>query len=225
MLDPNYDFGEASARWSVLDPSCDFGEGADRAWPLRAESKGLGTVLASILDGAALFRAHGGFVAGFLCRLGVGQSELDDAVQEVFLVAHRCGGFKVGDAQPTTWLAEIALRVASGQKRSLRRRVQRETDVASDDVEHATPFDTLAKREARDRITLALDTLSLEHRAVFILFEIEEESCESIAEGLGIPIGTVYSRLHNARERFKKAYDRLLAEPSSAASYDQKGTL
>lgn len=81
----------------------------------------------STLDGAALFKAHCGFVAGFLCRLGVGQSELDDAVQEVFLVAHRCGGFKIGEAQPTTWLAEIALRVASGQKRSLRRRVKQAT--------------------------------------------------------------------------------------------------
>jgi RNA polymerase sigma-70 factor (ECF subfamily) len=164
-------------------------------------------------------------VAGFLCRLGVGRSELDDAVQEVFIVAHRSGGFKVGGAQPTTWLAEIALRVASGQKRSHRRRLQRETDVATDDVEHATPFDTLAKRESRDRIASALETLSLEHRAVFILYEIEGESCESIADGLEIPLGTVYSRLHHARERFKQAYGRLATEPKSANSCDQKGTL
>ena len=164
------------------------------------------------LDGAALFRAHGSFVAGFLCRLGVDRSDLHDAVQEVFLIAHRCGGFTVGQAQPTTWLAEIALRVVSGQRRTLRRRAKRESVAAPDEADLATPFDALASHELRNRIDQALDTLSLEHRTVFILFEIEEESCESIAAGLGVPIGTVYSRLHAARDRFRKAYERLTTD-------------
>jgi RNA polymerase sigma-70 factor (ECF subfamily) len=75
----------------------------------------------------------------------------------------------------------------------------------------------------------ALETLSLEHRAVFILFEMEEESCESIADGLGIPIGTVYSRLHAARDRFRKAYGRLTPEPAQATGraprHAQKGVV
>ncbi len=66
-----------------------------------------------------------GFVAGFLRRLGVEAPELDDAVQEVFLTAHRRGGFVAGAAQPTTWLAEIALRVASDMRRSRRARSMR----------------------------------------------------------------------------------------------------
>ena len=179
----------------------------------------------SNLDGAALFRAHGNFVAGFLCRLGVGRDELDDAVQEVFLIAHKRGGYNVGEAQPTTWLAEIALRVASVQRRSQRRRSKRERDAAIDDAFTETPFEILSTNEMRSRMSHAMDTLSLEHRAVFILFEIEEQSCESIAAGLAIPIGTVYSRLHSARERFKRAYSRLATEPAFATGPFQKGAV
>jgi RNA polymerase sigma-70 factor (ECF subfamily) len=162
-------------------------------------------------------------VAGFLCRLGVARAELDDAVQEVFLIAHTRGGFTPGEAQPTTWLAEIALRVASGQKRTSRRRTKREQDAAVEDIVTETPFETVAGAETRNRITRALDTLTLEHRAVFILYEIEEQSCESIAAGLGVPIGTVYSRLHKARDRFRNAYCTIVNEPRLAAENSQPG--
>ena len=156
------------------------------------------------LDAGALFRAHAPFVAGFLLRLGVGRRELDDAVQEVFLTAHRRGGFYPGAAQPTTWLAEIALRVASGLRRTRRRRP--EADAALDEPAGGpTPFENAVAAEALDRLQRALDTLGLEHRAVFILYEIEGEPCESIAAGLGVPVGTVYSRLHTARRAFRSA--------------------
>jgi RNA polymerase sigma-70 factor (ECF subfamily) len=42
-----------------------------------------------------------------------------------------------------------------------------------------------------------------------VLFEIEGESCDDIAAGLGIPVGTVYSRLHAARRDFQKAFAKL----------------
>ena len=66
----------------------------------------------------ALFRAHASFVAGFLVRLGVRPSDLDDLMQEVFVVAHRRGGFQPGPARPTTWLARIAIRVAMAHRRT-----------------------------------------------------------------------------------------------------------
>jgi RNA polymerase sigma-70 factor (ECF subfamily) len=153
----------------------------------------------------------------------VARGELDDAVQEVFLIAHTRGGFTPGEAQPTTWLAEIALRVASGQKRTSHRRTKREGDAAIEDIVTETPFETVSSAETRDRITQALEALTLEHRAVFILFEIEEQSCENIAAGLGIPVGTVYSRLHKARDRFRNAYATIVSEPHLAADYDQHG--
>jgi RNA polymerase sigma-70 factor, ECF subfamily len=164
---------------------------------------------ATHLDGGALFRAHAAFVASFLGRLGVEPPDLDDAVQEVFLIAHRRGGFVEGDAQPTTWLAEIALRIASGMRRSRRRRAVAVAATPAADGGGVTPFDALAAAESLARVQQALDTLSLEHRAVFVLFEIEGAPCESIAAGMGIPIGTVYSRLHAARRGFQEAYARL----------------
>ncbi len=175
------------------------------------------------LDGGALFRAHGAFVASFLARLGVGPAERDDAVQEVFLIAHRRGGFDAGDALPTTWLAAIALRVASDLRRSRRRRLANVAAGAAAAGERgATPFEALAASETLARVQRALDTLSLEHRAVFVLYEIEGLSCESIAAGLRIPVGTVYSRLHAARRGFQRAHARLDGEAPSAIAVGQR---
>lgn len=164
-----------------------------------------------------LFREHARFVATFLVRLGAPPQSVDDLVQEVFLVAHRLGGSTSNAAKPTTWLALIALRVLSHDRRTRRRHpeVFDETVLAAavapsptqEDVVHATESITLVGR--------ALSALDLEKRALFILFEIEEESCESIAAGLGIPIVTVYSRLRAARQEFRREYARLTRDPVS----------
>jgi RNA polymerase sigma-70 factor (ECF subfamily) len=163
-------------------------------------------------DAASLFRQHAVFVANFLHRLGVGPAELDDLVQEVFLVAHRRGGFvEDGRARPTTWLAEISIRVASVARRSRgRSREQPDQDTVLDahsrDID---PVRSLENQQALDRVQAALDSLDPERRAIFILFELEGESCAAIAAGFGIPVGTVYSRLHKARKQFKDAHTRL----------------
>jgi RNA polymerase sigma-70 factor, ECF subfamily len=157
----------------------------------------------------ALFRAHAPFVVRLLTRLGVPPSHVDDLVQEVFLTAHRRGGFTPGAARPTTWLAEIALRVASTARRSRRRsRVTSDENAVDAAVSEApTPFDAASTRQALGRVERALDAMDLDRRAIFVLFELEGESCEAIAAGLGVPVGTVYSRLHAARRDFRKAYD------------------
>lgn len=166
-----------------------------------------------VIDAGALFRRHAGFVANFLARLGVERTELDDVVQEVFMVAHRRGGFAPGPARPTTWLADIALKVNANRVRKRRRaRVQAQGDAvdrAEDPARSAA--EVLDHRRSIDRVQQALESLDDDRRAVFVLFELEGESCEGIAAGLGIPVGTVYSRLHTARRRFRKAHDRLLA--------------
>src|SRR5262245_53119910 len=75
----------------------------------------------------ALYRAHASFVAGFLVRLGAPTSELEDLVQEVFVVAHRKGGYVTGPAQPRSWLGAIALRVAQASRRARTLRNRRES--------------------------------------------------------------------------------------------------
>jgi RNA polymerase sigma-70 factor (ECF subfamily) len=168
---------------------------------------------ASVLDAARLFRDHAPFVANFAARLGVRKEEVDDVVQEVFLVAHRRGGFVPGPARPTTWLAEITLRVVSSSRRRLRRsREEPDTEAiaAAQARRGSSPGEQVEAGEALRRVQQALDTLDEGKRAVFILFELEGENCESIAAGLGIPIGTVYSRLHKARKQFMEAHARLV---------------
>jgi RNA polymerase sigma-70 factor, ECF subfamily len=164
------------------------------------------------MDVEALFRAYAPFVASFLVRLGVVAADVDDRVQEVFLIAHRKGGFVPGAGQPRTWLAAIAVRVASTSRRTQRRR-REETD-SGQVLEHSVarggdPGEALELRRALERVQRALDTLDVEHRAAFVLYELEGESCEAIAASFGVPIGTVYSRLHHARKRFSGAYAEL----------------
>jgi RNA polymerase sigma-70 factor (ECF subfamily) len=69
------------------------------------------------LSAAALFKQYAPFVASFLLRMGIRRSDLDDVIQDVFLVAHKLGGYVPGPAKPTTYLANIALRAATTHRR------------------------------------------------------------------------------------------------------------
>ena len=162
------------------------------------------------MDVEALFRAHAPFVAGFLARLGVPQADVDDRVQEVFLVAHRKGGYTPGQGHPRTWLGAIAVRVASTARRTLARKREDGGDALGGfSVEGPSPMEAFEHRRALERVQRALDSLDTEHRAVFVLYELEGQSCEAIARSFDIPVGTVYSRLHHARRRFQQLYARL----------------
>lgn len=210
------DSSEARARGPILDARPRPPRGAD-ARPAPAPITDEGP-----LGAEALFRRHAGFVAGFLARLGCSMQEVDDLVQEVFLTAHRRGGYVPGPARPTTWLAEIAMRVASTARRTRRRRPAEPDDGAIDAVAgSASPFDDAANAEALARVQLALDALDLDRRAIFVLFELEGESCDAIAAALGVPVGTVYSRLHAARQEFRAAYERLAAPRTTPRRAEQ----
>lgn len=170
--------------------------------------KAAGDAIAGPMDTETLFRSYAGFVAAFLRRLGVPAADVDDSVQEVFLVTHRKGGYVPGAAHPRTWLAAIATLIAQANARKRARRREHlelleAADTHSSDVD---PHTSLAARESLARVQRALDTLELPHRAAFVLYEIEGESCEAIAAAFDVPLGTVHSRLHHARRRFLHAY-------------------
>lgn len=168
------------------------------------------------VDAQTLFRAHAPFVAAFLHRLGTPRSEVDDLVQEVFLVAHRKGGFVPGLGQPRTWLAAIAVRVSRAGQRARSRRREADDDSALEGLAASSdPAATVEARKALERVQRALEMLDVEHRAAFVLYEIEGESCESIAASFDVPVGTVYSRLHHARRRFREAYTQLGRDDST----------
>ncbi len=165
----------------------------------------------SNIGAEALFREHASFVAGFLRRMGVPDADLEDLTQDVFMIAHRKGGYIVGSATPRSWLGAIGVRVAANARRARVRRREDYDEVAlqSAMAQQRSPEEAVAIRDAMWRVQCALDALDLEHRATFVLFEIEGMPCQEIATALEIPVGTVYSRLHAARKRFQRIHARL----------------
>jgi len=173
---------------------------------------------ATTLDSAALFRQHAGFVARFLTRLGVSPGDLDDVVQEVFLVVHARGGYVAGPAKPTSYLGAIAARAASSYRRRRTTRDARDAGAILDDVRHdgSDPAERALENERAEGLRRALASLDPVWCATLLLVDHEGETCASVAASMSVPIGTVYWRLHKARKELR----RLLAE----ASYEVAST-
>ena len=145
---------------------------------------------------------HADFVWSTLYRLGVPSADRADVLQEVFLVVHRRVADFDGRSKVTTWLYSICVRVVSGWRRTRRRRPEVPTVEHLDAPFAATQESSVSAREARVEVARALDGLDVEKRAVFVMFELEDLSCAEIAEIVGVPVGTVHSRLHAARAEF-----------------------
>ncbi|MDI1429391.1 MULTISPECIES: RNA polymerase sigma factor [Polyangium] len=161
---------------------------------------------------AAVHARHAEFVFACLQRLGVRGAALEDAHQEVFLVVHRRLASYDGRASMTAWLFGICRRVAAAHRR--RAHVRHEIPVDPEwDIEDidADPEQALARGQERREVERVLDMLDLDKRAVLVMYEIEGIECDRIAVLLGIPVGTVYSRLHAARRDFEKAMTRAAA--------------
>ena len=156
----------------------------------------------------ALYDAHLDFVWRNLRRLGVCEADADDRAQEVFVVAHRrFEDFEDRGHGPRAWLFQIVLRVASDARRHKRRRPEDPDGgqaVGRASIA-ATQHDAISRREQLSRLDLALATIDVSRRAVLLLHEIEEMTAPEIAEVLGIPLNTVYSRLRVARAELERA--------------------
>ena len=161
-----------------------------------------------------VYDAHFRFVWRSLRRLGVPESDVADAVQDVFIVVHRRLGEFEGRSKVTTWLYGICYRVAHDRRRLAHVRRRAVDDDGELDNRADETVDVAADAERRQGLALLeaiLDELPLEQRAVFTLFELDGLGGEAIAELLEIPLGTVYSRLRIAREQFKKTVARVQA--------------
>lgn len=154
-----------------------------------------------------LFRQHAAFVGRFLARLGVPAEHIPDALQEVFLVVHRQGGYRPGIAKPTSYLAGVALHAARKHRRRQQLDRARHSETGADQLATggADPIRRMQVQQDLERLQHALDHLSEEHRTALVLIEIEGESCLSVAAALGVPVGTMYSRVHVARKKLQLA--------------------
>lgn len=162
--------------------------------------------------------AHYDVLWRFLRRLGVAEPDVEDAAQQVLLVfAQRVSSVAPGAER--SFLLGCALRVAS----DVRKRVARSREVSAeaplDDRVDPTPSqeDQLAARQRRRWLDEVLDALPEEQRAAFVLVELEEQTMAEAAAVLGIPSGTVASRLRRARELFERHAAELKARIDGGA--------
>jgi RNA polymerase sigma-70 factor (ECF subfamily) len=141
------------------------------------------------------------------------QEEAMDAAQEAFVKAFRALPKFKGNSAFYTWLFRITMNLALDRKRqrATRTRSMGTEDVPPEEWERTAvstepdPADEATGAQRRERIARALETLSEHHRAIIILSDIEGLQYREIAEVLGIPMGTVMSRLHHARKRLREA--------------------
>lgn len=159
----------------------------------------------------AVYAEHFAFVWRALRRLGVREAHLDDAAQETWVVVHRRLGTFEGRSSLRTWLAGVAMRVASDHRRWRRRKDPH--DPIPDEPTFATtepsPEAALQRAQSAQILDRLLDAIPEERRAVFFLTELEQMSAPEVSEALGIPVNTVYSRLRVARVEFEAAASRL----------------
>jgi RNA polymerase sigma-70 factor (ECF subfamily) len=162
-----------------------------------------------------IYAAHADFVFRNLRRLGLHESSIDDAVQDVFLVVHRRLADFEARAQVTTWLFGIVLRVAQSYRRSAMRRRARLTDAPSHEVEQVpatgveSPAERLERREASALLHRLLDELDDDKRAMLVCVELEQMTVPEAAESLGLNLNTAYGRLRAARAAFNEAVARM----------------
>lgn len=138
-------------------------------------------------------------------RLVHSPDDAADVVQEAFLSAYQALHTFKGDAEFFTWLYRITFNAAISLKRKKRPVISLDANAQDsgfepdDQSEYVKPGAALERTEDERRLNAAIAKLSAEHREVLLMKDIDGLKYEDIAEVLGVPIGTIRSRLHRAR--------------------------
>jgi RNA polymerase sigma-70 factor, ECF subfamily len=182
---------------------------APRAVATKSSDQELSEGASHPLELERLVRDHHAFVWRSAQRLGVPAADIEDVVQEVFIIASN----KLETIRHERGFLFQTCVYAVGH---VRRRVQRRYEVVDDERVQAevdvrpTPEQDLEGAQARALLQTILDTMPDELRAVFVLFELERLTVPEISEMIGAPQGTVSSRLRRAREMFMSRGPRIV---------------
>jgi RNA polymerase sigma-70 factor (ECF subfamily) len=163
---------------------------------------------------ARLVTLHEGMVFNLASRLLGDTEEARDVAQEVFLQVYRMLGRFEARSSLKTWIYRIAVNQCHNRRRFWHRR-RRDRELALDEGllgsealgsserGGSSPFEAARLRERARRVQKALLQLSFAHRSVLVLREVEGLTCGEVAHALGVPEGTVKSRLSRAREAMR----------------------
>ena len=168
---------------------------------------------------ARLVALHEGMVFNLSARLLGDPEEARDVAQEVFLQVYRVLDRFEGRSSLKTWIYRIAVNQCHNRRRFWHRR-RRDREQALDEglstggtiASGPTPYEEAQRGERARRVQEALLELSFEHRTVLVLREVEGLTCEEVGVALGVPEGTVKSRLSRAREAMRLRLRGLVEE-------------
>jgi RNA polymerase sigma-70 factor (ECF subfamily) len=154
----------------------------------------------AIRDFRRFFEAEFGYVCRALRRLGVLEGDVYDVTQEVFVTVYQ----QLSSYDPSRplrpWLYAFAVRFASNY-----RRLSRHTEARTGDVDVHGDAPSSERRQARDLVLRALETMDFDQRAVVVMHDFEGMSAPEIAAVTEAPLNTVYSRIRLGREAFRRA--------------------
>jgi RNA polymerase sigma-70 factor, ECF subfamily len=153
-----------------------------------------------------LVRRHEKTIFNLVYRMLGDTEEAAEVSQEVFLSAFRATGQFRGDANFSTWLYRIAINHASTRRKTLNSRQRKVVPIESADSLHDPepgPLEILERQEIREKVQFALNQLEPDDAAVILLRDLQDVSYSEVAHVLQIPVGTVKSRLHRARQALK----------------------
>lgn len=173
---------------------------------------------ASVFDDFALLvRQHQQRIYRFLLGMVRDPDVAETLMQDCFVRAYRARATFRGDSSVGAWLIKIAVNLARDHRRASLREFWQRLFPSSDDFDdiaerqpdpHASPERALLAREEVARVWSAVDELSSQQRAVFVLRFVEEMSLEEIAQATSLKVGTVKSHLFRAirtiRDRLKE---------------------
>lgn len=153
-----------------------------------------------------LVRRHERTIFNLMYRMLGDYDDAAETSQEVFLSAYRAIGQFRGEANFSTWLYRIALNHATTRRKGTSARQKRLVPIDGADMVddgQVGPAESLEKKELRESVQRALNELEPEDAAVILLRDLQDVSYEDVARVLKIPVGTVKSRLHRARQALK----------------------
>lgn len=157
-----------------------------------------------------LFERHEPLLRRYFGRLGIAPGDVDDVIQMVFLEVMRAAERYESEYSVKSWLCGIATIMARRHRRGLARWAARMAAWAGVEAQEdiATPFDVIEHDQAARILRRAIESLSDKKREVFVLVTLEGLSGEEAARALGIPLKTVWTRLHYARRELRAALEQ-----------------
>jgi len=153
-----------------------------------------------------LVRRHQRAIFNLVYRLLGDYDEAAEVAQEVFLSAYKSIGQFRGEANFSTWLYRIGLNHASTRRKSMNNIQQRHVPLDGAEViadGAVDPAKSFEHKEIQQRVQQALNRLDPDDARIILLRDLQDVPYEDVAEMLDIPVGTVKSRLHRARQALK----------------------